>query len=159
MTGLLDCDAVAVSNDNRFLYAAHTNAVAAFSIGANGVLTPAGTFSTNNNGFGSGPHSMAIHPNGQTLYTANLNPNPGRVSVFRIDTNTGALTELQNPPPSTGLAPNFVAIHPNGAFLFTADAGSDQLTRFAINADGTLTTPGTAIPAADGTDGIGITKF
>ena len=161
MTGLPTCDAVGVSPDNKFLYAAYSNAVEVFSIdpgtGALTRITPVSAFSTNNAGQGSGPHSMALHPNGQTLYTANINANT--VSVFRVDTNTGALTELQIPPPATGIGPNFVAIHPNGAFLFTADANADQLTRFAINADGTLATPGTAIPAADGTNGIGTTKF
>jgi hypothetical protein len=50
---LLSCDAVVVSNDNRFLYAAYSNAVEVFSIGANGALTritPISAFSTNNAG-------------------------------------------------------------------------------------------------------------
>lgn len=163
MTGMPVCDAVAVSPDNRFLYAAYSNAVEVFSIdqstGALTRITPVSAFSTNNFGFGSGPHSLAIHPNGQTLYTANLNPTPGRVSVFRIDTNTGALTELQNPPPATGSFPNYVAIHPNGLFLFTADQGANQLSRFPINADGTLGTA-TAIPDTGvATNGIGFTRF
>jgi 6-phosphogluconolactonase (cycloisomerase 2 family) len=162
MSGMPVCDAVTVSPDNKFLFAAYANAVDVFSIAANGALTritPVATFSTNNFGFGSGPHSIAIHPNGQTLYTANINPNPGRVSVFRVDTNTGALTELQNPPPTTGQFPNYIAIHPNQQFLFTADQGPGALTRFAINADGTLATPGTAIPAGSGANGIATTKF
>jgi 6-phosphogluconolactonase (cycloisomerase 2 family) len=157
-SGMQTADAVVVSSDNRFVYVAYSNAVDAFSVDqSTGALTRVGTFSTNNAAQGSGPHSIALHPNGQTLYTGNINANT--VSVFRVDTNSGALSELQIPPPATGIGPNFVAIHPNGAVLFTADANSDQLTRFAINADGTLATPGTAIPAADGTNGIGITKF
>ena len=123
MTGMPVCDAVVVSKDNRFLLAAYENAVEVFSIGANGVLTritPVSAFPTNNAGGGSGAHSMALHPNGLTLYTANLNSNT--VSVFGVNTNTGVLTELQSPPISTGANPNFVAIHPNGSFLFTADA-------------------------------------
>jgi 6-phosphogluconolactonase (cycloisomerase 2 family) len=163
MSGMTLCDAVTVSNDNRFLFAAYSNAVEVFSIDqATGALTriaPVSAFSTNNFGFGSGPHSIALHPNGQTLYTANINPSPGRVSVFRVDTNTGVLTELQNPPPTTGTFPNYIAIHPNQQFLFTADQGPGALTRFAINGDGTLVTPGTAIPTGSGTNGIGTTKF
>jgi 6-phosphogluconolactonase len=162
MSGMPVCDAVVVSNDNRFLFAAYENAVEVFSIGANGVLmriTPVSTFPTNNAGGGSGPHSMALHPNGLTLYTANINSNT--VSVFGVNTNTGVLTELQSPPIPTGPNPNFVAIHPNGSFLFTADATpTGQLSRFAINADGTLATPPTTIPnTGPGTNGIGTTKF
>jgi 6-phosphogluconolactonase len=164
VTGLPLCDAVVVSNDNRFLYAAYANAVEVFSIGANGELTritPNSTFTTNNFGFGSGPHSIALHPNGQTLYTANINPNPGRVSVFRVDTNTGVLTELQpNPPPATGTFPNYIAIHPNGLFLFTADQGPGALSRFQVNGDGTLVAPATVIPnTGAGTNAIGTTKL
>ncbi len=101
---------------------------------------------------------MTIHPNGQTLYTANINANT--VSVFRVDTNTGALTELQIPPPPTGAFPNYVLVHPNQLFLYTADQGPGALSRFAINADGTLATPSTVIPnTGTGTNGIGTTKF
>lgn len=162
VSGMPTCDAVVVSNNNGFLYAAYTNAVDAFSInGQNGALTRIGTFPTNNAGGGAGPHSMALHPNGQTLYTANLNSTTGTISVFGVNTNTGALTELQSPPIPTGPQPNSVAIHPNGAFLFTADAtAAGQLSRFAINADGTLATPPTTIPnTGAGTNGIGMTNF
>jgi len=160
VNGLPTCDAVAVSPDNKFLYAAYTNAVEVFSIAANGALTritPVSAFSTNNNGQGSGPHSIAIHPNGQTVYTGNINANT--VSVFRVDTNTGALTEMP-PPPATGAFPNFVLIHPNQLFLYTADQGPGALSRFAINADGTLAAPATVIPNTGlGSNGIGTTKF
>jgi 6-phosphogluconolactonase (cycloisomerase 2 family) len=157
------CDAVVVSNNNGFLFAAYENAVEVFSINpTTGALTripPPSAFPTNNAGGGSGPHSMALHPNGLSLYTANLNSNT--VSVFGVNTTTGVLTELQSPPIPTGANPNFVAIHPNGSFLFTADATpTGQLSRFAINADGTLATPPTTIPnTGPGTNGIGITNF
>lgn len=175
MTGMTLCTAVTVSNDSRFAFAAYSNAVDVFSIGADGSLTritPNATFSTNNFGFGSEPHAVVLHPNGQTLYTANLNPNPGRVSVFRVDTNTGVLTELQpNPAPATGpspgigLFPNWIAIHPVGAFLFTANQGAPaspdtgSLSRFPINSDGTLAAS-TVIPnTGAGTNAIGITRL
>ncbi len=162
MSGMPVCDAVVVSNDNRFLFAAYQNAVEVFSIdqstGALTRITPVSTFSTNNAGGGAGPHSIALHPNGQTVYTANIDGNT--VSVFGVDTNTGVLTERQSPPVPTGALPNFVAIHPNGLFLFTADQGPGALSRFNINADGTLVSPATVIPNTGvGTNGIGTTKF
>ena len=79
--------------------------------------------------------------------------------MFRVDPGTGALTEIQIPNPGTGLEPNHVMIHPNGRFLYTADTTGDQLSRFAINADGTLVTPATPIPAGNGANNIGFTRF
>jgi 6-phosphogluconolactonase (cycloisomerase 2 family) len=149
-----------VDPNNRFLYVGYENAIEVFSIGANGALTriaPPSTFETNLRGTGAGPHSIAMHPNGQTLYVANIFSNT--LSVFRVDQATGALTEIQIPNPGTGLEPNHVMIHPNGRFLYTADTTSDQLSRFAINADGTLATPATVIPAGDGVNNIGFTRF
>jgi 6-phosphogluconolactonase (cycloisomerase 2 family) len=79
--------------------------------------------------------------------------------VFRIDTNTGALTEIQTPAPATGTDPNFVIVHPNGQWLYTADNVADVVSRFIINADGTLVTPPTTSSTGNGTNGIGTTKF
>lgn len=161
--GLLLCDAVTVSNDSKFLFAAYSNAVEVFSIdqstGAIAKITPTSTFPTNDAGGGSTPHSIALRPDGLTLYTANLNG--GTVSVFGVDTATGVLTNRQSPPVPTGAEPNYVMVHPNGNFLYTADEGPDQLSRFNINnADGTLATPSTVIPGTGaGTNGIGSTKF
>ena len=163
MTGMPLCDAVVVSNNNLFLFAAYTNAVEVFSIDqSTGSLTripPPSTFETNNvPGTGTGPHSIALSPNGLNLYTANINS--GTVSVFGVNTTTGVLTELQSPPVPTGADPNYVIVHPNGLFLFTADAVADQLSRFSVNSGGTLVAPATPIPnTGNGTNGIGITQF
>lgn len=163
VAGMVGASAVTVDPQNNFLYASYNNAVEVFDIGTNGALTrilPTSTFSTNSNGNGSGPHSIAMHPNGRSLYTANINP-PHTVTVFRVDSNTGVLTEvIQSPLPATGADPNYVVIHPNGQFLYTADNVSDRVSRFTINADGTLVTPAiAAITAVDGANGIGTTKF
>lgn len=154
VTGLNAPQAVTVDPGSRFAYVTHRNEVLVFPIGNDGALGARlpGPFSTGNE-----PHSLAMHPNGQTLYVANLNSST--VSVFRVDSNTGALTEIQTPAPATGTDPNFVVVHPNGRFLFTADNVSDQVSRFAINADGTLVAPATAIPANNGANGIGTTKL
>ena len=161
VAGMDGASAVTVDPQNRFLYASYTNAVEVFAIGNNGALTrivPTSMFSTNNSGTGSGPHAIAMHPNGQSLYTANINGNT--VTVFGVDSNTGVLTEIQSPSPATGTDPNFVIVHPNGQFLYTADNVSDRVSQFTINANGTLVIPVIiAIPAVDGASGIGTTKF
>jgi 6-phosphogluconolactonase (cycloisomerase 2 family) len=159
ITGLNNPAALAVDPANRFLFVGYLNFIEVFSIGTNGALTritPVSAFETNLRGTGSGPHAIAIHPDGQTLYSANINSNT--VSVFRVDAGTGALTEIQIPNPTTGFEPNHVIVHPNRSFLYTADTSSDQLSRFPINADGTLG-PATVIPAGNGANNIGTTKF
>jgi 6-phosphogluconolactonase len=156
ITGLNAPAAVTVSPDSRFLYATVLNSVEVFSIDqTSGALTrvaPPTPFTT-----GNGPHSITIHPDGRTLYTANLNTND--VTVLRVDTNTGTLTVLENEP--TGGSPNYLVIHPNQRTLYTADAAAARVSRFTINADGTLepATVGTTFPAGSGTNGIGTTKF
>lgn len=152
---LSGASAVAVDNASRFAYVSYFNAVEVFSIGQNGALTritPTSAFPT-----GNGPHAITMHPNGQFLYAANINSST--VNVFRVDNNTGALTEIQTPAPATGTDPNFVIVHPNGRWLYTADNVADVVSRFIINADGTLQTPPTTSSTGNGSNGIGTTKF
>jgi 6-phosphogluconolactonase len=160
VTGLPGATDVQVDPTNKFLFASYTNAVEVMTIGADGSptrITPVSTFSTNNNGQGSGPHSLVISPSGQSLYTANINAHT--LSVFKVDPATGVLTELL-PNPQTGSDPNYVYIHPNGGILYTADTVADQISKFIINGDGTLTASdkfGIAI-VGDGPNGISITN-
>ncbi|HEY7532449.1 MAG TPA: beta-propeller fold lactonase family protein, partial [Nitrospiraceae bacterium] len=160
VTGMPLAGGVVVDLASKFVYVCYTNAVEVFSIGANGALTrivPISTFPTNDAGGGAAPHSIAMHPSGTFLYTANLNGNS--VSVFSVDSTTGALAELQTPPVPTGREPNFVLVHPSGGFLYTPDSLDDQVSRFTINSNGTLATPPTVTQAGDGADGIGMTNF
>lgn len=155
VTGLNGPQAVTVDPQSRFAYVTHRNEVLVYQIGSDGALTPitpVSAFATGNE-----PHSLAMHPNGQTLYVANLNSST--ISVFRVDSNTGALTEIQTPAPATGTDPNYVAVHPNGRFLFTADNVSDSVSRFPINDDGTLGTALTPVLSLNGANGIGTTKL
>jgi len=101
-----------------------------------------------------------MHPNGQFLYTANINT--ANISAFRVDATSGALTPIQTAP--TGGDPNYIVIHPNAKTLYTADASNasgHKVSRFNINADGTLTAAADAatFPVGSGTNGIGTTKF
>ncbi len=154
ITGLPGASAVVVDPPSTFLFATYTNAVEVFTIGTNGGLTritPTSTFPTQ-----SGPHSATMHPNGRFFYAANINP--GTISVYSVDTTTGALTDIQSPAPTTGNDPHYLVIQPNQRFLYSADAGSNQLSRFTINEDGTLALDDT-IPMGRGPVGIGMTRF
>jgi 6-phosphogluconolactonase (cycloisomerase 2 family) len=157
LTGALD---VQVDSQNKFLFASYINAVEVMSLGSDGSptrISPVSAFSTNNNGQGSGPHSMVIHPNGQSLYTANINAHS--LTVFKVDPATGVLTEVV-PNPQTGADPNYVFIHPNGQVLYSMDTAVSQVSKFTINGDGSLTAPeiiGSAIVGV-GPNGIATTN-
>jgi 6-phosphogluconolactonase len=160
VTGLSGALDVQVDSQNKFLFASYINAVEVMSIGSDGSptrISPVSTFSTNNNGQGSGPHSMVIHPNGQSLYTANINAHT--LTVFKIDPVSGVLTEVL-PNPQTGADPNYVFIHPNGQVLYSMDTAVSQVSKFTINGDGSLTLPdiiGSAIVGV-GPNGIATTN-
>jgi 6-phosphogluconolactonase (cycloisomerase 2 family) len=85
--------------------------------------------------------SLAITPNGQTLYVTNRDSNT--LSVFSVAAD-GTLTELTAPVPSEAIQPQGLAVTPDGRFLYVSHRGADAVdfdvvTRFAIGRDGTLT--------------------
>jgi 6-phosphogluconolactonase (cycloisomerase 2 family) len=154
VSGLNGAASVAVDPATKFAYVSYFNSVEVFTIGADGALTkilPTSTFAT-----GNAPHSLAMHPNGQFLYAANLNTST--VTVFRVDPNTGVLTDIQTPSPATGTDPNFVIVHPNQQWLYTSDNVADVTSRYILNADGTLGAR-TTTATGNGAQGIGITQF
>ncbi|MGH2460785.1 MAG: lactonase family protein [Chloroflexota bacterium] len=63
----------------------------------------------------------------------------GSVSAFAI-ANDGALTPIAGSPyPNQQTAPCWVALAPDGRYLFTANAGSDSISSYRVNPDGSLT--------------------
>jgi 6-phosphogluconolactonase len=149
---------VTIDPKTKFLFASNTNSVSVYTINGNGTLSPI-LNGQNNFAAGNTPHALTVDPSGQFLYTANINR--ANISAFRIDQATGALTPLAGSPFSTGLDPNYILVHPDGKVLFTADQGSNEVARFTVNADGTLTQTANAVtfPSGNGTNGIAMTKF
>lgn len=150
--------AVLVDSGTRFAYVpvSAANQIAAFTINADGSITPLApqaTFAT-----GNGPHSGTI--NGNALYVANLFSN--NVNGYRIE-NDGTLTALPGSPYGpTGGEPNYISVHPNGGFVYTADCLSNTISRFSVNPDGSLAVPPTiaaSFPAQTCTTGINFTRF
>jgi len=66
------------------------------------------------------------------------------VSVFSLDPDTGALSEVPGSPFATGRGPG-VAIDPTGKFVFVADA-DNNLSAYTIDSMGSLTPVGAPIP-------------
>jgi DNA-binding beta-propeller fold protein YncE len=117
-----------------------SNTVSAFTIGANGVLSPiACSGESCENETGPEPAGMAISPNGQFLFVANRG-GKGSVSAFTIAAG-GALTQdecTKKKDCKTGSEPAGMATSPNGQFLYIANEGSNNVSVYSIGAEGKL---------------------
>lgn len=84
------------------------------------------------------PAAAVVSPSGKYLFVANFSTgNAGSISVFSINTTTGALTAVTGSP-FTGSGPaNGITIDPTGNFLYVAANGVDA---YSVNqTTGTLT--------------------
>jgi 6-phosphogluconolactonase (cycloisomerase 2 family) len=133
---------VAVDPTGKFAYVANFGGgssgsngnVSAYSIGANGALTPIGTFAA-----GANPDSVAVDPTGKFAYVANRG---GTVSAYTINQSTGALTAIGTF--TAGSNPEAVAVDPTGKFAYVANGGAlpasiGSVSAYSIGADGALT--------------------
>ena len=135
---------IALSPDNRFAIAS--------DLGLDKLLVyrfdaTKGTLLVNNTPVaqvtpGAGPRHFVFHPNGKFLYA--INEMGGTVAVFRYDTRTGQLQNLQT---VSTVQQEFagkndsaeIEVHPSGRFLYGSNRGPDDIAVFAINrAKGTL---------------------
>lgn len=151
----------AIDRSDHFLYVADEGAdqVLAFSINqTTGVLSSAGAVDTD-----CGPVGISASPKFDLVAVANWCEDSGTtVSVFSINTSTGALTHVPDSPFDVteftgGGGINDLAFDPSGKFIygtapFSGDAG--QVLGFAIDATGTGT-PITGSPFTQGlNDGV-----
>lgn len=90
---------------------------------------------------GNGTYSVAVAPNGKSVYGANRDyppsANPAGIRAYSLSA-TGTVAELSGSPYVTGLDFFDVAITPDGSKLF-ATTGS-EIYHASINSDGTLGT-------------------
>lgn len=101
---------------------------------------------------GTSPQDIRVTPDGKFVVVANTGTN--NLSVFSLDSTTGALTAVSGSPFPGGSQPGPVAIDPSpGAFpaapakfVFVADSGDNTLSTYTIDSAGSLTHVGTPIP-------------
>jgi 6-phosphogluconolactonase (cycloisomerase 2 family) len=112
------------------------NAVMVFARGADGSLTPAGSYATGGTGTGSGlgsQNSIIVSDNQKWLFAVNAGSHS--ISSFRIRPNQ--VLELVNTVPSGGTMPTSIAF--NGGLLYVLNAGvPNNITGFTVANDGTL---------------------
>ena len=86
---------------------------------------------------GTSPISIAVHPSGKFVYTANQGGSD--VSLFTINSDTGELTEVL-PRTLAGLNPTSLALSSGGDLLFVANQTSNTVSVFTVSSsNGTLT--------------------
>jgi 6-phosphogluconolactonase (cycloisomerase 2 family) len=65
--------------------------------------------------------------------------NPGQISVYKVDSLSGALTQIPDSPfPTGGRNPVADVTSPNGKFLYVVNRDDNQVVQFAIGTDGKL---------------------
>src|ERR1700748_3541871 len=73
------------------------------------------------------------------LYVTASKNNPGQISVYRVDSESGALTQIPDSPyPSGGRNPVAAVTSPNGNNLFVINHDDNRIVQFAIGTDGKL---------------------
>ena len=128
---------------SSYLYAAVTNSILSFKLGADGV--PAAVASQ------SGPNDsggMVTDSSSKFLYVSDFSN--GEIDAFTINKSTGALTQVTGSPFSTGPAPSGgMAIDPQTRFLYLTN--SSGVLGYTINAStGALTViSGSPFPAGN----------
>jgi len=127
----------AATPNGKFLYVAtednDVNGVSGFVINpTTGVLTPTSpaTFGVNGD---SMPFGITIDPTSTHVYTANARS----ISAFKIDSVSGALSEVPGTPVSAGNeAPQTLTVTPNGKFLYTANGPTGTIATYTLDANG-----------------------
>jgi 6-phosphogluconolactonase len=90
---------------------------------------------------GAEPVAVAIDPKGKFAYVVNQSypSSQGNVSTYAINPVSGVLTQMETSPfADTYGEPYGVAINPKGQFLYTPNVFSDDVSIYAINANGGL---------------------
>ncbi len=140
---------VAVDPSGKFAYVPNgdgqPNSVATYTINATtGVLTPAGTIAV-----GGYAVSVAVDPSGKFAYLAAASGTPGsagNVSMYTINSTTGALTSIGNIEAGTIAAepaPTLMTVDPSGKFAYVANSVSNDVSMYSVNATtGILTSVG-----------------
>src|SRR5229473_607076 len=86
---------------------------------------------------GASPASIWVHPSNKFVYVANQSE--GDISLLKIDSRSGALTEIMPRTPA-GITPVSLVMDSGGNFLFVANETSGTISVYSIDSSsGSLT--------------------
>ncbi len=83
------------------------------------------------------------------LYATSARNNPGQINVYRVDSQSGALTQIPDSPYNAGRNPVALVIDQTGKNLYVANRDDNSIIQFGIGTDAklygqhTINTPGT----------------
>jgi 6-phosphogluconolactonase (cycloisomerase 2 family)/PKD repeat protein len=139
-------DGIAVSTDGHHLFVSEAAAdkLAAFAIGAGGVLTLEDEAAT-----GANPRGIAISPDGSEVYVAN---SAGSISGFSVSSG-GTLTALSGSPYPADAGSRSIAISPDGSRLVAAADSPGTVRGFTIASSG-VTTSGNSTASLSGAGAV-----
>ena len=153
-------DSIAVDPTGKFAYVANsgTNNVSMYTInGTTGALTFIGRIAA-----GIGPASVTVDPSGKFVYVANESNSDdlaGNVSMYTINSTTGALASIGSPV-AADFGAHSVGVDPRSKFAYVANDGIFQetggsLSTYTINSTtGALTPTGTISGACGSADNV-----
>ncbi|MBI4197026.1 MAG: beta-propeller fold lactonase family protein [Deltaproteobacteria bacterium] len=126
----------AVTPNGSFLYMLNyvSDDISGYSInGTTCALTPISGSPFVDSPAGDSPSEPVVHPNGKFLYVSNYDD--GNISIFEINSSTGALTRyFGSPYPLNVMSLRGMAITPDGNFLYVVDDGTSTVWGFSVNA-------------------------
>jgi len=73
----------------------------------------------------------------QTAYVTT--PFNDGVTAFRLNNNTGSLSQILGSPYPTGVSPTAIRVHPSGKFAYVSNAGENSIALYKIGSTGELT--------------------
>jgi 6-phosphogluconolactonase len=138
---------------NKFLYVANSDGdnISLFNIAGDGTLSQ----NTTPTPAGSGPHAAVIDPSGKFLLVTNSFSND--LSVFSIDTSSGALTPVAGSPFYANQDPGEILFAPSGDLVYVSNSGVGTVTGFTFSTStGFLTSLGPPYYSGAGAAGLAI---
>jgi 6-phosphogluconolactonase (cycloisomerase 2 family) len=90
-------------------------------------------------GLGLGLTSCSPSNTVDFVYVTASKNNPGQISVYKVDSESGALTQIQDSPyPSGGRNPVGAVTSADGKYLYVINKDDNNIVQFAIGTDGKL---------------------
>jgi 6-phosphogluconolactonase (cycloisomerase 2 family) len=130
--------ATAVDPSGSFAYALDTQAqtINQFAIGSTGALTSLDSMCGGTVALGAAPSSLAIEPAGVLAYATNAGANQlDAFLIFPLNDPIGGCLFPHNGTEAsvaTGTSPSSVAVHPSGNLVYVSNAGSNDISAFAV---------------------------
>ena len=149
---------IAIAPDGKSAYVTGPSAIWQYTINpATGRLTPKSP-ATVATGRGSGPHDLAVTPDGKNLYVITVAN--ATISQYRISPHSGALSARPVSTARTVPYPEALALSPDGKNAYVTSQGKGVLSQFAISPlTGKITplSPATVTAPSHGSLGLAVT--